>query len=112
MQSVLRLYNRDQHKDGSREHVKMIEAKAFRTFIRIYFLFKSEHLSANIKLTLHRAMIRSVITYACHAQELVADTYLLKLQSLQNKFSELLKIFQGAHQSTISTQLSTFHTYI
>jgi hypothetical protein len=25
-----------------RLHIKMIEAKAFRTFIRIYFLFKSE----------------------------------------------------------------------
>jgi hypothetical protein len=37
-------------------------AKAFRTFIRIYFLFKSEHLSGNIKLTLHKALIRSVMT--------------------------------------------------
>jgi hypothetical protein len=30
----------------------MTEAKAFRTFIKIYSLFKSERLSANIKLTL------------------------------------------------------------
>jgi hypothetical protein len=36
-----------------RLHIQMIEAKAFRTFIRIYSLFKSERLSANIKLTLH-----------------------------------------------------------
>jgi hypothetical protein len=34
----------------------MIEAKAFRTFIRIFCLFKSERLSANIKLTLHEAL--------------------------------------------------------
>jgi hypothetical protein len=43
----------------------MIEAKAFRTFIRIYSLFKSERLNANIKLTLHKALIRSVMTYVC-----------------------------------------------
>jgi hypothetical protein len=36
----------------------MIEAKAFRTFIRIYYLFKCERLSANIKLNLHKAMIK------------------------------------------------------
>jgi hypothetical protein len=63
----------------------MIEAKAFKTFTRIYSVFKSERLSANIKLTLHKAMIRSVMTYACPAWELAADTYLLKLQRMQNK---------------------------
>jgi hypothetical protein len=63
----------------------MIEAKGFRTFIRIYSLLKSERLSAKIKLTLHKALIRTVITYACAAWELAADTYLLKLQRLQNK---------------------------
>jgi hypothetical protein len=62
-----------------------IEAKAFRTFIRIYFLFKSKRLSANIKLTLHKALIRSVITYACTTWEFEAESHLLKLQHLQNK---------------------------
>jgi hypothetical protein len=38
-----------------RLHIDMIEAKAFRTFIRIYSLFKSERLSASIKVTLHKA---------------------------------------------------------
>jgi hypothetical protein len=33
--------------------IEMTEAKAFRTIIRIYSLLKNEHLSANIKLTLH-----------------------------------------------------------
>jgi hypothetical protein len=61
----------------------MIEAKVFRTFIRIYL--KSERLSAKIKLTLHKALIRKVIMYACPAWELAADTYLLKLQRLQKK---------------------------
>jgi hypothetical protein len=63
----------------------MIEAKAFRTFIRIYSQLKSEHLSANIKVTLHKALIRSVTTYVCPVWELAADTCLLKLQRLQNK---------------------------
>jgi hypothetical protein len=33
-----------------RLHIEMIEGKAFRTFIRVYSLIKSERLSANIKL--------------------------------------------------------------
>jgi hypothetical protein len=58
----------------------MIEVKVCRTFIEIYSLFKSERLSAIIKLNLHKALIRSVMTYACPAWELAADTYILKLQ--------------------------------
>jgi hypothetical protein len=50
----------------------MIEAKAFRTFIRVYSLLKNEHLSANIKLTLHEALIWSVMTYACPAWDFAA----------------------------------------
>jgi hypothetical protein len=61
-----------------RLHIQMIEAKAFRTFIRVYSLFKNERLRANIKLTLHKALIRSVITYAGPAWESVADTHLMK----------------------------------
>jgi hypothetical protein len=38
-----------------------------------------------MKLTFHKALIRSVMTYACPTWEFVADTYLLKLQHLQNK---------------------------
>jgi hypothetical protein len=63
----------------------MTETKAFRTFISIYSLFKTKHLSTNIKLTLHKVLSRSVMTYACPAWELAADTYLLKLQRLQDK---------------------------
>jgi hypothetical protein len=68
-----------------RLHIHMIEAKAFRTFIRVYCLFKSERLSANNKLTIHKALIRSVMTYAIPAWESAVDTHLLKLQRLQNK---------------------------
>jgi hypothetical protein len=47
-----------------RLYVEMTEAKAFRTFIRIYSQSKNERLSANIKLTFQKALIRSVTTYA------------------------------------------------
>jgi hypothetical protein len=57
----------------------MIEAKAFGTFITNYSLLKSVRLSANIKLTFHKALIRSAMTYAYPTWELAADTYLLKL---------------------------------
>jgi hypothetical protein len=61
-----------------RLHIETIEAKAFRTFIRLYSLFKSERLSVKIKLILRKALIRSVMTYACPAWEFAAETYLLK----------------------------------
>jgi hypothetical protein len=63
----------------------MTEAKAFKTFIRIYSLFKSECLIANIKPTHHKSLIISVMTYACPAWKLATDTHLLELQRLQNK---------------------------
>jgi hypothetical protein len=68
-----------------RLHIETIGGKTFRTFIRIYSLFKSELLSANVKLILRKALITSAMTYACPAWELAADTCLLKLQCLQNK---------------------------
>jgi hypothetical protein len=40
-----------------RLQIEKIEAKAFRTFIRLYSLFQIERLSANIKLTIHKALI-------------------------------------------------------
>jgi hypothetical protein len=55
----------------------MIEAKAFTTFIRIYSLFKSE---TNIKLALHKTLIRSIITYACPAWEAGANTSTVTLR--------------------------------
>jgi hypothetical protein len=63
----------------------MIEAKAFRIFIRVYSLLRSERLSTNIKLTLHKVLIKSVMTYACPVWEFAADTHLIKSQRLKNK---------------------------
>jgi hypothetical protein len=71
-----------------------IEAKAFRTFIRLYSLFENESLSTNIKLTLRNALIRSVMILPYPAWELLSDTYHLKLRCLQNKILHIIENFQ------------------
>jgi hypothetical protein len=68
-----------------RLHIERTVAEALRTYIRTYSLFKSQRLSTNIKLTLDKALIRSVMTYACPTWEYAADARLLKLQRLQNR---------------------------
>jgi hypothetical protein len=45
----------------------------------------TERLSTNITLTLYKALIRSVITYASPTWEYAADGHPLKLQRLQNR---------------------------
>jgi hypothetical protein len=56
-----------------RFHIEVIEAKAFRTFIRIYSLLKTERLSASIIWILHKALIKSIMTYVCPAW--ICDRY-------------------------------------
>jgi hypothetical protein len=58
-----------------RLHIEAVATKAYRTFIKLYSLFKS-------KLTLHKALIRSIMTYPCPAWGFAADTHLMKLQRL------------------------------
>jgi hypothetical protein len=82
----------------------MIKAKTFRTFIRIYSLLKSERSSANIKLTFHKVLSRTVITHACPPWELAADTYIIKLQRLQNK------VLRTTGKFSRGTPVSDFHT--
>jgi hypothetical protein len=52
-----------------RLQIEMIEAGACRTFIGMYMYFQYgiECLSGSIKLTLHKALIRSKVTYASSA---------------------------------------------
>jgi hypothetical protein len=68
-------------------HIESTVARALRTYVRtyVYSLFKSGRLSTNIKVTLHKALSRSVMTYACPTWEYGADAHLLKLQRLQNR---------------------------
>jgi hypothetical protein len=68
-----------------RHHIERTVAKALRTYVKTYSLFKSGHLSTNIKLALYKAVIMSVMTYACPTWEYAVDAYLLKLQHLQNR---------------------------
>jgi hypothetical protein len=68
-----------------RQHIEKIAAKALGTYIRAYSIFKSKHLNANIKLIMCRALIRSIMTYACPTWEFAADTQLMNLQRLQNR---------------------------
>jgi hypothetical protein len=67
MRSVPRCYKRDKLEVGS------------------CCWFESKHLSANIKLIVYGALIRSIMTYACPTWEFAADTHLIKLQRLQNR---------------------------
>jgi hypothetical protein len=95
-----------------RLHIQMIEAKAFRTFIRIYSLFKSERLKGNIKLTLHKALIRSVMTYACPAWEFAAECRPLKLQRLQNKVLRTIGNFPKRTSVRDMLRLFICHTFM
>jgi hypothetical protein len=63
-----------------RHHIERAAAKALHTYV-----FKSGHLSTNIKLALYKALIRSVMTYACPTWKYEADARLLRLQLLQNR---------------------------
>lgn len=72
----------------------MFEAKAFRTNIRVYSIFKHKRLITNIKLTLHKAFIRTILTYAFPAWECVADNHLMKLQHLENSVISTIGNFQ------------------
>jgi len=67
-----------------RQHIDSIITKALLIFIRVYPLLKSDRLSAKLKLTLYKTLMRSKMTYACPAWEFAADSHLLKLQRLQN----------------------------
>jgi hypothetical protein len=87
-----------------RLHIEMIKAKAFRTVTRIYSLFKSERLSVNIELTLHKVQIRSVMTYSWPTWEFSVDTYLLKLQHLQ------IKVLCTTGNFPRSTSVPNLHT--
>jgi hypothetical protein len=42
--------------------METVEADTFRTLILVYFIFTAQCLSANIKLTIHKLPIRSVMT--------------------------------------------------
>jgi hypothetical protein len=66
-------------------HPEVIEAKAFRTFIKVHSLFINKRLRDYIKWAFHIAFIRIIMTYAYPAWEFAVNNHPIKLQSLQNK---------------------------
>jgi hypothetical protein len=73
-------------------------AKALGTYIRIYYLFRIECLSTNIKLILYKALIRSIMVYACPTWEYAMDAH---LKNCRTELSTLLATLTGAHWPTI-----------
>jgi hypothetical protein len=68
-----------------RLHTERTVVKALSMYIRTCSLYNSERLITSTKLTLYIALIRSVMTYACHTWEYVSNTHLKKMQPLQNR---------------------------
>jgi hypothetical protein len=62
-----------------RPHTEMTEVKAFRTIIRIFFLFRSVHLSVNMKLTLYRA--HQISNYSAWESAIQKPLYALRKTS-------------------------------
>ena len=71
------------------------------------FVFKG--LNTNIKWTLQKALIQSVMTYACPACEFAADTHLSKVQRPAKH--RTMAIFQSVHRPAKYMWLSKFLTY-
>jgi len=69
-------------------------ASKFRTFIGVFSLFKSGCLSANIKLIIHKTLLRSTMTYVCPPGKL-QQTHLRQGQHFQNEFLHTIRIFRG-----------------
>jgi hypothetical protein len=57
-----------------RLRIEIVTTKAYKTFMRLYSLFKSNRLNTNSKLALHKDLIRSIMTYACPAREFPRNT--------------------------------------
>jgi len=85
-----------------RVHTETVPTKAFRKFIRLYPILKTERLSTNTELNLHEALIMSERTYACLSWEFAADNHLLKLQRLQNR---VLRTISNLPRHTVTHDL-------
>jgi hypothetical protein len=68
-----------------RHHIGRTVAKTLSKYIRTYSIFKSGCLHANIKFTLYRILIMSVMTYACPTWKFSAYAHQMKIQRLQNR---------------------------
>jgi hypothetical protein len=69
-------------------------------------------LRVNIKLILHKALIRSVIPHACPTWELAEDTYPLKLLCLQNKVLCITGNFPKCTWFSTSTYMQLYNKIV
>jgi hypothetical protein len=93
-----------------RHHIERAAAKALRTYVRIYSLIKIGRLSTNIKLALYKAMIRSLMTYACPTCVYATDAHLLKLQRLQSRVLHAVGDLDGC--TRVAIKISYVYEYI
>jgi hypothetical protein len=91
---------------------EMTEAKTFTTSTTIYSLFKRERLNANIKPTLLKALIISVMTSSCPICEFEADTHILKCQRLENQVLRTTGKFTYAQQSASCMWLCKYRIFM
>ena len=92
-------------------HIDTINVKVFRNYVRIFFPFGIEILSAKINLTFHKALIERLIIYVRLALEISVDSCFLRPNRLQRSFSARLAILQGTqHFFAIGMLLSKFCT--
>jgi hypothetical protein len=68
-----------------RHHIERIVAKAVRTYISTYSLSKSGRLNINIKVTLYKTLIRSVVAYVCPTWEYALGAHFFRSQRLHNR---------------------------
>jgi hypothetical protein len=92
-----------------KHHIERTVAMAYRMYVKTYRIFRSEHLNTNIKT---KALIRSIMTYACPTWEYAADAHLLKLQRLQNRVLRLLEILTDSYKSANWMWLSKLLTCV
>ena len=75
----------------------MIEAKAFRISARVYRQFRSEHLRAKSLINTHHIETTYNDLTPDTIGNFAADSHLLKLQRLQNKFLHTFVNFSKSH---------------
>jgi hypothetical protein len=85
-----------------RHHVERTAAKASRTYVKTYSRIRCERLSTNIKLTIYKALIRSVMTCVCTTWEYAADAHLLTQQRLWNR---VLPVIGNINRCTLVREL-------
>jgi hypothetical protein len=95
--------------------IERTAVKALAIYIRTYSLLKNEHLCINIKLTLYKALIRSIIVHACPAWEYEVDAHILKLKCRQNRFLHAIGNFDRCtlvHKMHMAFKIHCVYNYV